>query len=232
MSDEASSQRDRRRSLDELEPDLRQRLIALDEPVARNDWQDVLKRSRKHRPFSIRNIAIAAAMATGALAVASGVALHIRSDLTGSSGREASNASLATSPRTPRPHTALGPTIPASTTIEIGDNPERRLYVSLSKKGFCYRWKNTLSECQEHQATPLHVSWNNGQLAGSISSKRFSSVQIKFTDGTVTAPAISWIAGPVNAGFFLYQIPPGKFVADITGYQGHQTLGQVTWYSL
>jgi hypothetical protein len=36
--------------LDELGPELRDRILALDEPVARDDWADVVRRARTHEP--------------------------------------------------------------------------------------------------------------------------------------------------------------------------------------
>lgn len=220
-----------RPSLDELEPELRKRLLALDEPVARDDWQDVLKRSRTHLPSRIRSAAVVAVIAAATLALGPGVASQLLSGLRGST-RGASSATETRSSLTHLAGIALGSTVPAPTTIRVIDTT-RSLYVSPTKEGgFCYRWTGIPSACEELDTTPLRVTWMNGRLIGSVSSKRLSSVQIKFTDGTVVAPEISWVAAPINAGFFLYHIPPGKTVADITGYDGHETLGQVTWFTI
>jgi hypothetical protein len=233
MSGDSSGEHERLSMLEELEPELRQRIVALDEPIARDDWGDVVRRSRVHLPFTIKSAAIAAVIATGALAVGPGVAYHLLSGLSRSPTGATTSTSLAPSQSTPHAQTAVDSAVPTPTTIGFTDNSGRSLSVSLRKTGgFCYRWTGTPRACGTLETTPLRVSWNNGRLIGSVSSNRLSSVQIKFTDGTVTAPQISWITAPVNAGFFLYTIPPGKIVADITGYNGHQTIGQVTWFAL
>ena len=66
--------RERRGNLGELEPSLRERLLALDEPVARDDWADVVARSRAFRSPAVRRRGFAAA-AVGAAAAACALAV-------------------------------------------------------------------------------------------------------------------------------------------------------------
>jgi hypothetical protein len=51
-----------RRNLAELDPCLRRRVLALDEPVARDDWADVVRRWRACLPWARRVLAIASIM--------------------------------------------------------------------------------------------------------------------------------------------------------------------------
>ena len=65
--------REPRRHLDELEPGLRERVQALDEPVARPDWQDVARRSRRFQWRSrMPAWSMAAGVAAGAAALLAG----------------------------------------------------------------------------------------------------------------------------------------------------------------
>ena len=63
-----------RRNVDELEPVLRERVTALDEPVARPDWQDVVRRSQRIRWRSRKPAwtMAAASVAAGAVALLAG----------------------------------------------------------------------------------------------------------------------------------------------------------------
>jgi hypothetical protein len=54
--------------LDELGPELRDRILALDEPVARDDWADVVRRAQAHAPRP-RALRAAPALAVVALLV-------------------------------------------------------------------------------------------------------------------------------------------------------------------
>jgi hypothetical protein len=58
-----------RRNLDELAPVLRDRILRLDEPVARSDWGAVVQRSRVLR-FTSRRSLVATLVAASALVLA------------------------------------------------------------------------------------------------------------------------------------------------------------------
>jgi len=107
------------------------------------------------------------------------------------------------------------------------------LYVSpTTKGGFCYEWTGWMVSCNPLRTTPFWVSWGKTRVLGTVSSVKVSSVEIEFTDGTSAKPEISWISSPINAGFFLYEIPAGKTVAQIKGLNGGHTSAQVTWFSV
>ena len=74
--------------------------------------------------------------------------------------------------------------------------------------------------------------WGRGRVVGVVSSAEVSSVTVRFTDGTSVQPGISWVAAPINAGFFFYAIPPGKTVAEVVAEDGGRTRGRVPWYAV
>jgi hypothetical protein len=197
-----------RRSLGELEPELRDRLIALDEPVARQSWPDVVARSRASLVWS-RSIPAFIAVAASAVALVAGAVFGLRLGPVVNLGG----------------HREALPRAAAATHSRI-------LYVSPTKQGgFCYAWVGGRRSC-EATPVPLGVSWGRDQLAGAVSPGELSSVKIEFTDGTSAKPDISRISGEVNAGFFLYHIPAGKTVAQIKEYDAGRLSSQVLWYSV
>ncbi len=196
-----------RTNLAELEPELRERLVALDEPVVRDDWQDVARRARTSRSWTHRIVPLVAA-ATGALAAGAVAALLL--------GVWSSGGQRATSEAPP--------------TLRHGDH---LLYVTASQGGgFCYRWSGVSDGCDQVTSAPLSVDWRSGEVVGTVSSHGISTVRIAFTDGTQTDVPVSWIQSPVDVGFFLFSIPPGKTVAAVSGFRGQRLARRVTWFSV
>jgi hypothetical protein len=199
-----------RAHLAELEPDLRERLLALDEPVSRDDWRDVTRRSRAGRPWSRRVGPVAAVGAVLAAAV-TGIAVAVQAGGVGGA------------PRALQSQLAAGGHV---------------LYlVPTAHGGYCYRWTGVTSGCTQLDtaqlaAAPLDVSWGTSRVVGTISPDRISAVRIRFTDGTSARPRIAWAATPVRAGFFVYAIPAGKTVAEINGYDAGRLVRRVTWFSV
>jgi len=189
-----------RTNLGELSPDLRRRLTALDEPVARDDWQEVVRRSREYVSWS-RRLAVVAVTGVCLAAVA-----------------------LATS--------RIWPVTRAGVTLApVASAAGHALYVSPTKEGFCYAWTDVGRGCDPLVAGPLHVTWGDGRVVGTVSANGISTVRIRFTDGTTVSPEIAWISS-VRAGFFVYRIPSGKTVAGVNGYHDGRVSRQVTWFSV
>jgi hypothetical protein len=191
----------------ELHPDLRARILALDEPVARQSWSDVVQRSRSGLVWSRRVPAFVALAATAAALVV-GAAFGPRLSPIVNLGAH---------------HDALPRVVAAHSRI---------VYVSPTKQGgFCYESAGGRTSC-ESKPVPLGVSWGRDQVTGTVSPAELSSVEIEFTDGTSAKPSISRLRTGVNAGFFVYDIPAGKTVAQIKEYDAGSLSSQVLWYSV
>ncbi len=197
--------REHRPFLNELEPDLRDRILELDEPVARQSWPDVVQRSSAGL-VRARRIPAFAALAATAVALGAGAVFGLRlSPIVNVGGHRAALPGAA--------HSSV-------------------LYVAPTKqRGFCYQLAGGRTNC-EAKPVPLGVSWRRDQVTGTVSPAELSSVKIEFTDGTSARPSISRIDSGVNAGFFVYDIPAGKTVSQIKEYDAGSLSGQVLWYSV
>ena len=69
--------------------------------------------------------------------------------------------------------------------------------------------------CDELNLSRFSVGRIRRQVVGAVAFPEISRVRIDFTDGTTAKPAVSWVSAPINAGFFLYEVPHGKTVAGI-----------------
>jgi hypothetical protein len=119
------------------------------------------------------------------------------------------------------------------TSVRLRDGPHTLYVAPTAQGGFCYEWAGDgTGGCARLARGPLAADWDTGRVVGVVSSLVVSSVRITFSDGTSVAPPIAWIKAPINAGFFLYDIPRGKIVAEVSGDDDGRTLSQVTWYSL
>jgi hypothetical protein len=192
---------ERRANLGELEPDLRKRLLSLDEPIAWGDWQDVVRRSHASAPLRNPKTLGAIAVTAACIAVA-GVVVgwHLNSG--------------ADQPPLAAP--AVGQ------VVDVSAGPQG---------GLCYRWPNGANGCAQLETTSLAVSWQANRVLGAISAGQISSIKVTFTDGTFVKPRISWVHAPVNAGLFVYDIPPGKIVASIDGLRAGRMSREVTWFT-
>ena len=45
-------------------------------------------------------------------------------------------------------------------------------------------------------------------LEGNANSRYVDRVEIRFADGAVDRPALSWVSEPIHQGFFIYRVPP------------------------
>jgi hypothetical protein len=186
-----------RRHLAELESGLRDRLRALDEPVARADWQEVVRQARS----PVRPLLAFAVITAVALALIAAAVFGFRSS--------------------PATHDALSQ----------GSGAGGTLVSPTQQGGICYEWAGGTRSCAS-KAAPLGVAWGRDQVAGAVSLAGVSSVRIEFTDGTFVEPDISRISTSGNAGIFLYDIPAGKTVAQVNGYDAGALSSRVLWYSV
>jgi hypothetical protein len=231
-------ERESREHLAELEPDLRERILLLDEPVAWDDWSDVVARqSRTSRRATRRRAGFGAAFAAAVLAVSALVSLAgVRVQLGGSDASEAvegdfSQFALSVPPSISTQAIASQTRLITSVRTRTGTHT---LYVSpMVRGGFCYQWTGDGSGgCAALGRSPLDVSWGTGRLVGVVSSASVSSIEVSFTDGTTAKPRLAWVGAPIDAGFVFYEIPAGKTVAGVIAYDEGRTQGQVTWYSV
>lgn len=232
MTDFADSHPDPRHHLDELEPELRQRIGALDEPVAHPNWSQVVERARRspsrHRQVGLLAAGCAAALAVFVLLLTTNGGAHL------SSGpkRAYATGGAGITPHEPGRPSSREATLDGRVVLRLTPaGSPNAVYVTVTRGGgVCFEWSDA-RHC-ESRLGPLSVLLENGRLVGDVSPASISWVVIKFTDGTSVQPTISWVLAPVQAGFFLYNIPTGKHVEEVTASRTACTQGQAITYCL
>jgi hypothetical protein len=229
-----------RHSLDEFDPDIRDRLLALEEHVPLADWQDVVRRSHQ---FTSRRL-----FATGSLVRVAAAVLLLAAGAVAARGlspvgghTSATRAAAAAQPLRSLTDFALGappiaPEAIASQTrliasVTLRRDGVHRLYLAPTQQGgFCYEWTAGPRGCGT-KGSPLDVTWGSGRVVGTASSA-VSSVEVKFTDGSSAKPKVFWVSTPIDTGFFLYEIPAGKTVYQVVANNARGQLACATWYSV
>jgi hypothetical protein len=201
---------DPRHNLAELSADLRARLLALDEPVKRDDWAGVVRRGRALEVSGRLRSSFVAGLSVFVM-VASVSLLAVR--LTASDGGDGGRAPLQSVSGEPSALTAVGGVKPLEST------------------GPCYRWDGAVGRCRR-KAASLGVSWSGARVVGSVSRTRVSSVRIKFSDGSSVAPDISWVSARQDVGSFSYAIPEGKVVTEVATYERGHLRSEIPWYAV
>jgi hypothetical protein len=116
------------------------------------------------------------------------------------------------------------------------------LWVAPTKHGgFCTLGTRS-GGCDKLGTWPLGVSWGASRLArppgksplgripitafdlleGHANSRFVDSVEIRFADGEIERPALTWVSEPIHQGFFVYRIPeehrrPGHEIEAVVG---------------
>jgi hypothetical protein len=221
-----------RESLGELDPGLRERLLPLDEPVGREDWQDVLERSRRFTPLAHHARAIVVVAATFVVGMAAGSMLGFRPFSASHSGgtglaasvvsQEGSGVDLGVASG------GVASASPITISFQLPSGAQTLFVTQRNHEGFCYVWLGEAHGC-EVRAESLGVAWGKNRIVGTVSSD-VSSVAISFTDGTVAVPQIAWVSGSIDRGFFLYAIPSGKTVAAVVANDHGSPRGRVPWW--
>ncbi len=99
------------------------------------------------------------------------------------------------------------------TEVSLSDGPHT-LWVSPTKDGgYCAFWSGFGGGCDRLGTTPVDAVVTAGRpylIAGQVSSKLADSVLIRFADGGSARPEMVWVSAPINAGFFLYEVPSSQ----------------------
>ncbi len=217
-----------RGSVTDLEPSLRDQLLALDEPVSWIDWDDVMRRAglKRRRPgmTRVRVALLAGVFAAGALLVGSAFGFRLSSVIWFAGAKDAPNAIQhgfeafdSAAPLDVSPG-ALTSQTRQITSVELSDG-KHTLYVSPTRSGgFCYEWTDVVGGCDQLGTTPLNLVWTQGRIVGTVAAAYVSTVKVKLSDGTSRVPDIAWVSSPVNAGFFIFDPPDGSGADSVEGY--------------
>jgi hypothetical protein len=134
----------------------------------------------------------------------------------------------------------MDPRVIASQTRRVGTwyfgGKSHTLWVAPTRAGgFCFMWTRAGGGCEREGTVPIGqisgaapVRLSKEQLGrapeipdgknipiwvtGHASAKYVASAEIRFEDGAVVRPNITWVSKPINAGFFAYDVPAGRRV--------------------
>ncbi len=229
-----------RHSLEEFEPDIRDRLLALEEHVALADWQDVVRRSRQFtarrllKGSSLMRVAASVLLlAAGALA-ARGLSAGAHTSATRTVTRIQPLKSLTDFTLGAPP---LAPGAIASETREIASLTLRRdgahtLYLAPTQQGgFCYEWTNGPRGCGT-KGSPLNVTWGSGRVVGTASMPYLVCRDQIHGRQLGQAQGLLGIDADRHRVLSLPKIPAGKTVYQVAANNAHGQLACTTWYSV
>lgn len=148
----------------------------------------------------------------------------------------------------------MDPGVIAAETRKVGvwrfEGKSHTLWVAPTRKGgFCFEWTQAAGGCDREGTVPLsptgamapvrlpgeggpeavlkaHADGIPIWVAGHVSAKYADSVEIRFEDGGVARPDITWVSAPIDAGFFAYDIPAehrviGRRAVSVTAFDSH-----------
>ena len=207
------------------------RFAALATPDA-GDWLDVRRRARRGR---VRKAALVLAAAIAAMLVAApalGLRPHVIVEWLGAEPAPQDvqvwfqqlvarpGGPLENDPRVP-PNSAR-----RVTTVEH-DGTEHVLWVApTTRGGFCFSWTDLFGGCVADRELPrtsgrpgelnpilLGASWQgNGEVlkqgGGSLLLPETNRLTLEYVDGSESEIPVVWVSAPIDAGFYLYWIPP------------------------
>ncbi len=126
----------------------------------------------------------------------------------------------------------MDPRVLAGETRLVGTVLGHQLWVAPTEQGgLCYMWSGSGGGCDAVGGFPLSVNWSGAAIPagqpghsfdvveGFAHSRWVNEVQITLGDGSTVQPEMLWVSPPINAGFFYYQAPPGKTIANVSALQ-------------
>ena len=222
----------------ELDPELRDRLLSLDEPVTHADWGDVRSRATKVRPRSRARSAglvmlAAALVSVAAVLAAPAMGLRVGNLIDFWSAPDAPRSAESTFAKDPLWTRGLPQGLELAKTRQIAvdafPGESERLFVApLARGGFCYEWAlrpGTATIWIDEQggcsipSEPLTLSYDDTRVSIVANPKLADGVVVKLSNGRLVKPRLRWVSAPVSAGFLLYQPPSGLHVAEIDALQ-------------
>ena len=208
---------------------LAKRFAALADPIDDSDWADVRGRAETSRPHR-RGVWVALAAALAAVAILLvGPALGLPGKVIRlfESGEPAPErvekdfASLDTAaPEGMAPGVIRGQTRKV-TTVRLSSGHEVALWVAPTRReGFCTNWEELFGGCMADRAEYLERGLLLGVtvaepgstgpylLGGEILTESgAASLEVRYRDGERADIPLVWVSEPINAGFFLFEVP-------------------------
>lgn len=125
------------------------------------------------------------------------------------------------SPPGMNPHAVSGETREVG-RFDFGGSTRTLWVAPAGNGGFCSLWLPEGGGGCSTSGQPLSTGallrggvpeWINGDATGPV-----ASVVIRFRDGSSVRPRLIWVSAPIDAGFFAYDVPAGRYVTSVEAY--------------
>jgi len=194
------------------------------EPQAFGDWDDVLGRAGITKRRTRKPVIVATVVAALLVVLFATPALGVLLDLIGRTNVPFNGSPAPTriqrtffdmSLAAPR---GMGPQAIASQTRRVGTLAGRALYVAPTRGGgFCWQIDRGGGGCQTQRQRPLDVAWSLMEhrggpillraVLGVVVAPTAQTLTVTYADGTRQQIPFIWVSKPINAGFFLFEVP-------------------------
>lgn len=193
---------------------LERRFQAVANPHDDSNWDEVRSRAGRGPVARLALLAAAAVAVVAAAAPASGLHEPVIDFLAGEpaperivTGYEGLNRrSAAWAPRLK--FDVIAGETRRVTTVRLSDGAHT-LYVAPTREGgFCFMWTEMMGSCDRLGSMPLNMGWGGGPpvVSGTVDAEWVHAVEVRFVDGRVEKPKITWVSDPIGAGFFVHEV--------------------------
>jgi hypothetical protein len=206
------------------------------------DWNDVRRRARRRRSRGVLTVSVAAVLAVAASAPAFGLHRVVVGFFEAEPAPQRIQVSFDQfgigAP--PRMDPRIIPNSARRVLVERSEGPPAVLYLAPTRTGgFCYQWREWTGSCRADRDSPggraepgdlhsylLGIGWEPDtkgvllKVAGNLIADDAERLLVEFADGLQAEIPVTWVSKPINAGFFLYEVPdrhrvPGHHVTAL-----------------
>jgi hypothetical protein len=187
-----------------------------------SDWTEIRRRASRRRMARVA-LPIAAALTVVAVAApASGLHEPIIEFVNGEPAPERVRNDFQTFDSGAPPGMAPG-VIPGESrrimTARLSDGAHTLWVAPTKAGGFCTYWSGMTGGCDRLGTVPLSVTYGGVPfvITGHASADYVDSVEVRFGDGSVERPDVTWVGRPIDAGFFAYEASDGRVPENVVG---------------
>jgi hypothetical protein len=178
-----------------------------------SSWDEVLGRARRTRAVRATLVAAAAVLLVALAAPASGLHEPIIDFVAGDPAPERVVAGYESLNKRMAPIPGHDFDVVASETREVTSthlsDGAHTLFVAPTRTGgFCFQWSDMHGSCDRFGSMPLGMIWGGGPpvVSGHVDAEWVHSVEVRFADGRVERPRLTWVSDPIGAGFFVHEV--------------------------
>lgn len=200
---------------------LRQRFEALMNPVDDSDWLEVRRRAgetKRRRPVWIALAAAIAAvtvlLTTPALGLRGRIVQLFQESEPAPRSVVVDFASIDVGAPPGMAPGVLSEEARRVADFKLSTGRTITLWVAPTRAGgFCMVWQESTGGClpaRGPRISPSIIDAPPVRIEGSVRAEPGAALQLEFQDGEVLGLPLVWVSPPIDAGFFLYEVPPHR----------------------